>query len=137
MLPSWYTLRDLTMNRIFLIADDSEPKTTMLKGLVHASGFDGEIVTTDTTEDALDIVEQQESIDFAFVDFYIPSENGPAIIAALRKHHPDCRIALISSADNAENFAKAERAGAETCICSTNDGAEEEIADLLADWTGE
>ncbi len=121
----------------FLIADDSPNKIQlMLLMLTHAE-WEGDIRLAETTEHAMQMIDEHD-IGFAFVDYYIPSENGPAVIKYLKEKNPSARIALVSSADNADNFAEARQAGAEICICSTReiDQVEREFMEVVADWSG-
>jgi DNA-binding NarL/FixJ family response regulator len=77
-----------------------------------------------------------EGITHAFVDYYMPSERGPAVIAHLKRTNPAARIALVSSADNAENKEEAMRAGAEAYVCTSwpADEVEGALMGLLAEW---
>lgn len=120
----------------FLIADDSRDKIVMLKHMLKVSRWSGDILVAETTEQAQDLIDAHPDIAAAFIDYYIPSENGPAIIGYLRSRCPESRIALVSSADNAANTARALSAGAEIAICTTHrsDVVEKTIVDLLETW---
>jgi DNA-binding NarL/FixJ family response regulator len=119
----------------FLIADDSPNKMILMQGMLHRAQWKGEIITAVTSEDAMKLIDEHD-IRFAFIDYYIPSENGPTIIKYLKKKNPDAHIALVSSADNTENFDEARNAGAELCICTSYpaDEVEKMFTDVLADW---
>ena len=120
----------------FLIVDDSHEKIAMIRHYLKQTGYAGDILTAMTTEEALDVIDEQEAIAAAFVDYYIPRKNGPAVIRRLKQKFPDCRVALVSSADNAANAAEAKAAGAEVAICTTHrsDEVERQILDTLSDW---
>ncbi len=120
--------------RVFLIADDSDNKTLMLRGVLHAVGWKGTILTAETSEEAIAAITGADHLDAAFIDYYIPSHNGPAIIRHLRAKFPHCKIALVSSADNAKNAAEAKAAGADAIICSTHVRSEERLKDLVTEW---
>lgn len=124
----------MSAGRVFLIADDSPGKLATLRGLLHASGWKGEVVTADTTESAMQKVDEAQRIDAAFIDYYIPSANGPAIIRHLRAKFPHAKIALASSADNPENAQKARDAGANAVLCTTLPDSDQRILNLLHEW---
>jgi len=118
-----------------LIADDSAGKTLMLKTLIKKSGIETDILTATTTDTAKQLIDSH-TIDAAFVDYEMPTENGPAVIAYLRNHQPEARITLASSSDNSTRQAEAIEAGAETCICTSYapDTVEETVLNLLESW---
>lgn len=120
----------------FLIADDSRDKIRMLRHFLKMAKWQGDIVTAETCDEAYELIKKHSDITCAFVDFYIPKDNGPAIIRALKTSHPMCRVALVSSADDAANATEARQAGAEAVVCSTrrSDEVEKQILDLLAEW---
>ncbi|MFH1670660.1 MAG: response regulator [Patescibacteria group bacterium] len=96
----------------FLIADDSDAKAMMLEGMIKKAQFPAEILIARTTEEAIRIINENPDIAFAFVDYEIPSELGPAIISHLKEVNPNAHIALVSSG-NSERYQKdAEEAGA-------------------------
>jgi DNA-binding NarL/FixJ family response regulator len=120
----------------FLIADDTPSKLAMLKAFVVHGQWDGEILLAKTSEEAFALIDAHPTITAAFVDYYIPSKNGPAIIAYLHAKNPAAHIALVSSADNAQNSAEAKAAGAEAVICTTHgeDILRTQLTDLLLAW---
>src|SRR3989338_1004546 len=92
----------------FLIADDSPRKTQMLRTFLTHSGWTGEVLTAATTEEAIDLIDSH-SIEYAFVDYFIPSRN---------------------------NTDEALRAGAETFVCTSweSDRVERTLLALLEEW---
>lgn len=124
------------MSSKLLIADDNPSKIILMQGMLFRGKWEGEIVTAATSDDAKKLIDEHD-IDFAFVDFYIPSENGPAIIKYLKAKNPDSHIALVSSSDAIENFDAAKKAGAELCICTTHpaDEVERIFVDVLEEWS--
>jgi CheY-like chemotaxis protein len=122
------------MSPVFLIADDSDAKIVMLRGILHAAGWKGTVLTAKTTEEAMKHIDEAQGIDAAFIDYYIPSENGPSVIRYLRKKFPNARIALVSSADNARNAAEAKEAGADEAICTTLSDSEERLKEMVEGW---
>ncbi len=119
-----------------LIADDSQAKIDLICSMLVHCGWNTEPRIAMTTEEAMRIIDE-EQITHAFIDFYIPTQNGPTIIAKLKESNPTARIALVSSSDKASNFDEARAAGAEACICTTyaSDQVEAAFKDLLADWS--
>lgn len=118
-----------------LIADDNPNKMLMIQGMLFKAGWTGEVLTAATSDDAKKLIDAHD-IGFGLIDFYIPKENGPAIIAHLKNKNPSARIALVSSSDAYANQLAAREAGAETCICTTHEADEVESAfkNLLAEW---
>jgi CheY-like chemotaxis protein len=125
------------MERVFLIADDNPGKLMMLRGILHMAGWKGEVLTADSTEEAIEQIDKVPAIDAAFIDYYMPSENGPAVIRHLRMKFPEAKIALVSSADNKENAKKAREAGADTVLCTSLVDSEEHIKETLRRWREE
>ncbi len=120
---------------LFLIADDNPQKIDYLLKAIHATEWDIEVVTALTTEDAYDIMKRRR-VDFAFMDYYIPNDNGPHMIERLKNRNPKARIALVSSGKKPSNLKEALDAGAETTIC-TSDPAHvvtKQLSDLLRSW---
>lgn len=120
----------------FLIADDSEGKRLMLQGFLKHMHWAGEIFTANTTEEAKRVIQAHPEIGFAFVDYEMPTEQGPAVIAALKKSNPKARIALVSSSDSKHYEDDAKAAGAEACICTSyeSDLVEKTLKELLESW---
>lgn len=122
---------------LFLIADDSPEKTDLLLKAIHASGWDIEIRTAATTEEAHEVMKERR-VDFAFIDYYIPNRNGPWLIERLKDRNPKARIALASSSKKESNLREALEAGAEATVC-TSDPAHivtAQLSALLERWKG-
>ncbi len=121
----------------FLIADDSAAKRMLLHGLLHHAKWPGEVLVAETTEQALELIEKHPDIGFAFIDYYIPSQNGPAIIKALKTKNPSAHVVLVSSSEQQENIDEAKAAGAEDFVCSTWDGERtpNKIFEILHEWS--
>jgi CheY-like chemotaxis protein len=122
------------MKRVFLIADDNPGKVMMLRGMLHMAGWKGQVLTADTTEEAMRTIDESHAIDAAFIDYYMPSRNGPAVIRHLRAKFPHAKIALVSSADNAKNAEEARDAGADSVLCTTLQDSEERIKETVRRW---
>lgn len=120
----------------FLLADDSDAKAMMLEALIKKSKLDVEILRARTTEEANKLINENPDIAFAFVDYEMPSELGPAIIAHLKEINPKARIALVSSGNIEHYRQNAEEAGAEAYICTSfeADIVEKNLSELLESW---
>lgn len=120
---------------LFLIADDSPEKIDYLLKAIHATEWDIEVVTALTTEDAYEIMRKRR-VDFAFIDYYIPNDNGPHLIERLKNRNGDARVALVSSSKKPSNLQEAMDAGAETTICVSDPAhvVAAQLADLLERW---
>jgi len=123
-----------SMNTL-LIADDSQHKIDLIRAMLSHFKCDQVPLIAKTTEEAMHLIDTH-IVTHAFVDYYIPSENGPAIINYLKAHYPDSRIALVSSSDATENCDEAKAAGAEACICTSYpaDEVEKAFGDILQNW---
>ncbi|MBI5155924.1 response regulator, partial [Candidatus Peregrinibacteria bacterium] len=62
----------------FLIADDSGGKRMFLKSILKHAKWDGEVLEAATTEEAGEVIRNEKKIDAAFIDYEMPSQNGPA-----------------------------------------------------------
>ncbi len=123
----------------FLIADDSEGKQMLLQGLLRHSHWDVQLLVAYSTEEAKKLINDHPDIAFAFIDYNIPSENGPAVIRYLKEKNPQARIALTTSMDTEKYFQEARSAGAEICICTVYqlDEVERSILGLIEEWRNE
>lgn len=123
--------------KTLLIADDSEAKLMLLKGLVRHAGWGGDVLVARTTEEAEAHI-AAHTVGFAFIDFYIPSKNGPAVIRALKAKRPDAQCILVSSSDQQKNIDEAASAGADGFVCTSWEGdrAERELLEVLERWNG-
>lgn len=119
----------------FLIADDSDGKVMMLEVLLKKSGFEGKVVRARTTEEAKKLIDKEKP-SAAFVDYEMPTEEGPAVIAYLREKVPESKIAMVSSCNLEEYQNDAAEAGADKYICSSfeADLVEKTVLDLLLEW---
>lgn len=119
----------------FLLVDDSAEKFQIEKLMLKHAGWGGKILIAETVADAKTMIDAHD-ISYAFVDYYLPDGHGPAVIKYLQQKRPAAKSALVTSADNAKNFAEAKASGADTCICTTlqSDEVEKAFMDILSDW---
>lgn len=124
------------MTGMFLIADDTPAKLQFLASFVKREKWAGEIIQATTTEEAIILIDDHPEISAAFIDYYIPSQRGPAIIRHLREKHPKSLIALVSSADSEENNEEAKAAGANVCICTSIPERDlvEKLGGVIEEW---
>lgn len=107
----------------------------MLRSIVERK-WSGDIVTAETTEDAMDVIDKYPDITAAFIDYYIPTMNGPSIIKYLNKKTPSARIALVTSSSSDRLGEKARLAGAEAVVCTSDetDAVEKQLVSLIQTW---
>ena len=119
-----------------LIADDSMKKIQLLQEYLRIADWKGEALIVHTTEDAMQAMDSDPTIGFAFIDYYMPSANGPAVIAYIKQKNPHAHVALVSSGNSQKNFEEARQAGAEACICTSDraDDVERAIVGLIEEW---
>ncbi len=119
----------------FLIADDSDGKRLMLRMLIQKSDISDTILEASSTKEAKEIINDTE-IDYAFIDYEIPTEHGPAVIGYLKEKHPQAKIALVSSSDSERYKTDALEAGAQSTICTSyaEDIVKDSIENLLIEW---
>lgn len=121
--------------RTFLIADDNDAKAMWLEAMVKKSGITKTVIRARNTEDAKRLIDEHQP-GYAFIDYEMPSENGPAVIAYLREKVPDAKIAMASSSNSEAYQDDAEAAGSDVYICTSF--KEEEVVDsimnVLAEW---
>lgn len=121
--------------KTFLIADDTPRKTRLFLELLKKAGWQGEIFTADTVEGAKELIDRNQ-IDSAFIDYYIPTTNGPSIIRYLKQVWPKARVALVSSIDDALNSMEARQAGAEVTAFTHDDPekVEQKLLKIIREW---
>lgn len=107
----------------------------MLTALIKHAKIAEEIVIAHTTEEAKQLIDTHV-FTYAFIDYEMPSENGPAVIAYLREKQPHVFIALETSADSEEYERNARNAGATEFICTSYpaDEVEAKVHDVLEKW---
>lgn len=106
-----------------------------LEALVRKSGLTEEVVLAKTTEESKALIDAK-NIDFAFIDYEMPTEDGPAIISYLKSKNPSAHIALVSASNSQRYQEESTAAGAESYICTTfeEDVVLKNISDLLNKW---
>ncbi|TSC97682.1 MAG: hypothetical protein Greene101449_1118 [Candidatus Peregrinibacteria bacterium Greene1014_49] len=123
-------------NPKLLIADDSDAKQMMLEGFIRHNHWHVELFQTMSTEEAKKMIDEHPDIAFAFVDYEMPTENGPAVIRYLKAKNPTARIALVSATDSEQYVTDAMEAGAEKCICTSYQQGVvfQAMGELIEEW---
>lgn len=104
-------------------------------GLVDRALPEVRMIGATTTDEAKAVIDAQQDIFGAFIDYEIPTENGPAVIAYLRKKFPSCRIACVTG--GGESYRRsATDAGADAFITTAAqaDTVEKIILEILGLW---
>lgn len=122
----------------FLIADDNDGKVVMMTMIIKKSGLTADILRAKSTDEAKQLIDENE-IAYAFVDYEMPTEDGPAVIAYLLENQPKSRVAMVSSGNSERYKNDAALAGAECFICTSlqSDEVERAILDILEEWKGD
>ncbi|MDO8649653.1 MAG: response regulator [Candidatus Peregrinibacteria bacterium] len=125
-------------DRHFLIADDSEAKMFFLASIVKKH-WAGELHRAKSTEEAKKLIDAHPEIAAAFIDYEIPSENGPAVIRYLRGKNPQAKIALVTAFDSPRYGEDAKSAGADAFVTTSQEMHEvaESLENLLQLWAVE
>mgnify|MGYP001106026696 CR=1 FL=1 len=120
---------------IFLIADDNDAKANWLEAMVEKSGIAEAVIRARTTEEAKELIDSRKP-EGAFIDYEMPSEDGPAVIAYLLTNVPSAKVAMVSSSNSSEYHADAEAAGALSYICTSfeEEDVVEKVMDTLEEW---
>lgn len=126
------------MKPLFLLADDFAPKRSFLQSFIEKQ-LDVELLLATTSEEAFERIHEHMEITFAFIDYEIPTQNGPSIIKELTKQHPNCKVALVTASPGETYKQNALDAGATGYICTTwpLDQTESAITHLLDQWNTE
>ena len=119
----------------FLIADDSDAKALWLEAMVKKSGFADTVIRARTTDEAKALIDEHHP-EAAFIDYEMPSEDGPAVIAYLREHNTSAKIAMASSSNSQHYQEDATKAGADAYICTSfeEEDVVEKVMNTLTEW---
>ena len=120
----------------FLLADDLDSKRTALRHFVERWDIDVDILEARTTEEAKRLIDDHDDIAYAFIDYEMPSECGPAVIAYLREKQPTAKIALVTSGSSDRYRNDGFNAGADEFVCTSLDQqtVERRLTDVLELW---
>jgi DNA-binding NarL/FixJ family response regulator len=120
----------------FLIADDSVPKTFFLQKIIKNEQVPCVVLTARSSEEAKKVIDANPDIAAAFIDYEIPSENGPAIIRYLKSKNPNAVVALVTAFNTEKYHQDGTDAGAEAFVCTTfqEDDVVRTLRSLLAGW---
>ena len=111
-----------------LIVDDDKPLLQRLAQAMAVRGFD--VVTAGSVSEAL-AKAAQHAPDFAVVDMRLDDGDGMTVIAALRRHRPECRAIMLTGYGNIASAVSAVKNGAVDYLAKPAD-ADDVMASLLA-----
>lgn len=120
----------------FLVADDSATKAQYLMNLVDRHLDEIHLIGAMTTEEAKEAIDANPDIIAAFIDYEIPTENGPAVIRYIKEKLPKCLVACVTGSSREEHRQNATGAGADKFVCTAirSDQLEKTLSDILLEW---
>ncbi len=123
---------------LFLLADDSDIKRMFLRRFITRN-MDVELLEATTTEEAIELINQHVEIGAGFIDYEIPTQDGPAIVKALLERNPKALVAVVGASDRPDYQRKSKEAGAQRYICTSHhmDEVERDLNGILAEWKAE
>jgi DNA-binding NarL/FixJ family response regulator len=100
------------MSRVkLLIIDDHPLFRDGLAALLRQASADTQVVQASSTEDALNIADEQ-IIDAVFMDLMMPGLSGEAAVREFARRHPDLPVIVLSSSESASDVRRMLNAGA-------------------------
>ncbi len=120
---------------VFLIADDNDAKALWLEAMIMKSGIAKKVIRVKTTDEAKEVIDKEKP-EAAFIDYEMPSEDGPAVITYLLQQNPSAKVAMVSSSNSSNYQADAKAAGSHTYICTSfeEEDVVEKVMDTLEEW---
>ncbi len=94
-----------------LIVDDHPLFRDGLAALLRQASADTSVVQASSTEDALNIADEQ-IIDAVFMDLMMPGLSGEAAVREFARRHPDLPVIVLSSSESASDVRRMLTAGA-------------------------
>ncbi len=94
-----------------LIVDDHPLFRDGLAALLRQASADTSVVQASSTEDALNIADEQ-IIDAVFMDLMMPGLSGEAAVREFARRHPDLPVIVLSSSESASDVRRMLNAGA-------------------------
>ena len=92
-----------------LIIDDGEGIRESLK-LILGDYYD--LILTDSGEQALESLEQNNEIGLVLLDIKMPKVNGLEVLKLIKDNHPDLKVIIVSGYRSVETAAEATNLGA-------------------------
>jgi CheY-like chemotaxis protein len=93
-----------------LLVDDNDAMRGLNKRLLQNLGC--KVTETNSTRDALQMLEHENPFDVMLVDFRMPYMNGIELLEQIKARHPDAVIILTSASPNPPQEALARSKGA-------------------------
>ncbi len=94
-----------------LILDDETKVAFFLQESLEALGYDFEVVSVSSADEALLEIDRQE-FDLLVTDQHMPGMTGLELVGKVRERHPDTQFILITAYGSEDVLAKARRLGA-------------------------
>lgn len=98
-----------------LIVDDHPLFRDGLAALLRQADADTVLLQASSTEDALDLVDEQV-VDAVFMDLMMPGLSGEAAVREFSRRHPDLPVVVLSSSESASDVRRVLNAGAKGYI---------------------
>ena len=103
----------MTTHRVMLV-DDDEAIRTLLRMTLPRDGF--EIVEAGDGADALERIEADPVPDLIVLDWKMPERSGDEVLAAVKEHHPDLPVVVLTAERDAASRDRAESLGADAFL---------------------
>jgi DNA-binding NarL/FixJ family response regulator len=98
-----------------LLVDDHKIMRDGIKAILGRSADFRVVGESETGTDAVQFVKNHKP-DMVLMDIGLPGLNGVETTAEIIRHHPDCRVAILSMYDDEHSVVSAVRAGARAFI---------------------
>jgi DNA-binding NarL/FixJ family response regulator len=103
--------REALVTRLLVVEDHALVREGLLQTLRKLCA---EVVLFEAqdAEEALRVLDAEESFDLALLDLMLPGMNGMSLLGVMRKRYPDVPVVVLSALDDAETVSRAMRQGA-------------------------
>ena len=100
-----------------MVIDDSRAMRSLLKGILHGNGIDV-VAEAGNGREALEVLQQEEGLGLALVDWNMPEMNGYEFVQAVRAdtRWNELLILMVTTETEMERMASALEAGANEYI---------------------
>ncbi|MEM9177677.1 MAG: sigma-54 dependent transcriptional regulator [Myxococcota bacterium] len=98
------------MTRKILVVDDDPVMREMVEAMLSDNGLD--VALAASAEEALEVAEAGSDFGCVLTDLQMPGMDGIGLLGALREHHPETPVVLMTSFGSVEAAVEAMRLGA-------------------------